>query len=117
DRATLSAAKPLAVPEEQQSAASRARGVFAHELGVRPKAIEWFMERPPDKIHGGATGFTPPPGVTVNQIPPSTNIGEMLARGELDATLLYLTHGNLVDRSRIDLSAHPQIRPLFDKVA
>jgi 4,5-dihydroxyphthalate decarboxylase len=51
--------------------------------------------------------------VTVNQIPASTNIGEMLTRGELDATLLYLTNPNLVDRSRIDLSADKRIRPLF----
>jgi len=111
------AGKRVGVPEYQQTAAIWGRGVLAHEFGVQPKDIEWFMERPPDKSHGGATGFTPPPGVKVNQIPPSTNIGEMLVRGELDATLLYLTHGNLVDRSRIDLSAHPQIRPLFDKVA
>jgi 4,5-dihydroxyphthalate decarboxylase len=51
--------------------------------------------------------------VKVNQIAPSTNIGRMLVGGELDATLLYLTDPNLVDRSRIDLSAHPQIKPLF----
>jgi 4,5-dihydroxyphthalate decarboxylase len=51
--------------------------------------------------------------VTIHQIPPSTNIGEMLVAGELDATLLYLTNRNLVDRSRIDLSAHPRVRPMF----
>ncbi|MFL5095513.1 MAG: hypothetical protein ACJ8ES_09425 [Xanthobacteraceae bacterium] len=37
----------------------------------------------------------------------------ILVRGELDATLLYLTHRNLVDRSRLDLSRDPRIRPLF----
>jgi 4,5-dihydroxyphthalate decarboxylase len=42
----------------------------------------------------------------------------MLANGELDATLLYLAGRNLVDRSRIDLSAHPRVRPMFpDKEA
>jgi 4,5-dihydroxyphthalate decarboxylase len=41
----------------------------------------------------------------------------MLVSGQLDATLLYLTHGNLVDRSRIDLASHPKIRPLFDRAA
>jgi 4,5-dihydroxyphthalate decarboxylase len=55
--------------------------------------------------------------VTVHQIPSSTNIGEMLARGELDATLLYLTHHNLVDRSRIDFNTDPRARPLFDRAA
>jgi 4,5-dihydroxyphthalate decarboxylase len=51
--------------------------------------------------------------VKVTPIPPSTNIGAMLLERELDATLLYLTNPNLVDRSRIDLSRHPDIRPLF----
>jgi len=75
--------------------------------------LEFFMERVADKSHGGATGFKPPAGVTVHQIPASTNIGEMLVSGELDATLLYLTDRNLVDRSRIDLSVDKRVRALF----
>ena len=39
----------------------------------------------------------------------------MMVKGELDATLLYLTHDNLVDRSRIDLSEDDRFRPLFDR--
>jgi 4,5-dihydroxyphthalate decarboxylase len=104
--------KRVGVPEYQQTAAIWARGALENEFGVAPREVEFFMERG-DKSHGGATGFKPPPGVTVNQIPASTNIGEMLTRGELDATLLYLTNANLVDRSRIDLSADKRIRPLF----
>jgi 4,5-dihydroxyphthalate decarboxylase len=105
--------KRVGVPEYQQTAAIWGRGVLQHEFGVSAREIEWFMERPPDKSHGGATGFTPPEGVKLTRIPPTTNIGEMLVRGELDATMLYLTAGNLVDRSSIDLSGHPQVRPLF----
>ena len=75
--------------------------------------MEFFMERVADRSHGGATGFKPPPGVTVRQIPLEKNIGEMLVNGEPDATLLYLTDRNLVDRSRIDLTADPRVRPLF----
>jgi 4,5-dihydroxyphthalate decarboxylase len=104
--------KRVGVPEYQQTAAIWARGALENEFGVAPREMEFFMERG-DKSHGGATGFKPPPGVTVNQIPASTNIGEMLTRGELDATLLYLTNPNLVDRSRIDLSADKRIRTLF----
>ena len=48
---------------------------------------------------------------------PRTNIGEMMVKGELDATLLYLTNTNLVDRSRIDLSKDNRFRPLFDRAA
>jgi 4,5-dihydroxyphthalate decarboxylase len=79
--------------------------------------MEFFMERTPETSHGGSTGFKPPQGVTVHQIPPTTNIGEMMVRGELDATLLYLTHPNLVDRSRIDLSKDTRFKPLFDRAA
>jgi 4,5-dihydroxyphthalate decarboxylase len=105
--------KRVGVPEYQQTAAIWSRGALQHEFGVVAREIEWFMERPPDKSHGGATGFKPPAGVKVTPIPPSTNIGAMLLERELDATLLYLTNPNLVDRSRIDLSRHPDIRPLF----
>jgi 4,5-dihydroxyphthalate decarboxylase len=105
--------KRVGVPEYQQTAAIWGRGVLQHEFGVHAKDIEWFMERPPDRSHAGATGFAPPAGVRLHHIPPTTNIGEMLVRGELDATLLYLTHRNLVDRSRLDLTSDPRIRPLF----
>jgi 4,5-dihydroxyphthalate decarboxylase len=105
--------KRVGVPEYQQTAAIWGRGVLQHEFGVHAREIEWFMERGPDKSHGGATGFAAPAGVRVSPIAPSTNIGEMLVCGELDATLLYLTNRNLVDRSRIDLSIDPRVRPLF----
>ncbi len=105
--------KRVAVPEYQQTSAIWSRGIFKDEFGVDPRDVEWFMERTPDMSHGGSTGFTPPPGVKLNRIPPTTNIGEMLVKGEVDATLLYLTNTNLVDRSTIDIARVPQVRPLF----
>ncbi len=105
--------KRVAVPEYQQTSAIWSRGIFKDEFGVDPRDVEWFMERTPDMSHGGSTGFTPPPGVRLNRIPPTTNIGEMLVKGEIDATLLYLTNTNLVDRSTIDISREPMVRPLF----
>ena len=107
--------KRVGVPEYQQTAAIWGRGVLQHEFGVQPRDIEWHMERTPETSHGGSTGFKPPDGVTVHQIPAATNIGEMMVKGELDATLLYLTNENLVDRSRIDLSKDDRFRPLFDR--
>ena len=109
--------KRVGVPEYQQTAAIWGRGVLQHEFGVHPRDIEWHMERTADMSHGGATAFKPPDGVTVHRIPPNTNIGEMMVRGELDATLLYLTHANLVDRSRINLAGDARFRPLFDRAA
>jgi 4,5-dihydroxyphthalate decarboxylase len=79
--------KRVGVPEYQQTAALWARGVMQHEFGVAPKEMEFWMERPPSRSHGGATGFVPPPGVTVRQIPPEKNIGAMMLSGELDAVM------------------------------
>ena len=70
--------KRVGVPEYQQTAALWARGALQHEFGVAPKDMEFWMERPPSHSHGGATGFVPPPGVTVNRIPLDKNIGSMM---------------------------------------
>jgi 4,5-dihydroxyphthalate decarboxylase len=105
--------KRVGVPEYQQTAALWARGVLQHEFGVAPKDMEFWMERPPSHSHGGATGFVPPPGVTVNRIPVEKNIGSMMLSGELDAVLFYLVDPNLIDRSTADLHRNPAIKPLF----
>ena len=105
--------KRFGVPEYQQTAAVWCRGILEHEFGVSARDIEWFMERGPDKSHGGATGFKPPQDVRVNQIDPRTNIGEMLVNGKLDGTLLYLPAPNLVDRSTINLDNVDYVKPLF----
>jgi 4,5-dihydroxyphthalate decarboxylase len=110
--------KRVGVPEYQQTAALWTRGVLQHEFGVAPRDMEFWMERTPDISHAGATGFTPPPGVTIHQIPAEKNIGSVMLSGELDATLLYLREANLVDRSTADLWNHPDIKPVFpDPVA
>jgi 4,5-dihydroxyphthalate decarboxylase len=105
--------KRVGVPEYQQTAALWARGVLQHEFGVAPKDMEFWMERTPEKSHGSATDFTPPPGVVVNQIPADQSIGSMMLAGELDAVLHYLSGRNLVDRSRADLANHPDFKYLF----
>jgi 4,5-dihydroxyphthalate decarboxylase len=105
--------KRIGVPEYQQTWAVWSRGILADEFGVQPSDMTWYMERAPEQSHGGATGFTPPPGVELHYIPRTTNMGEMMVRGELDATLLYLAAANLIDRSSIDLEARSDIRTLF----
>ena len=107
--------KRVGVPEYQQTAALWARGVLQHEFGVHPGEMEFWMERLPSHSHAYAAQFTPPPGVTIKQIPAEQNIGDMLLKGELDATLLYIrAHpGDLVDRSHLDLANHAAVAPLF----
>ena len=110
--------KRVGVPEYQQTAALWSRGILQHEFGVVPSDMEFWMERPASHSHRAGANFAPPPGVTIHEIPVEKNIGTMMASGELDATLLYLSHKNLVDRSRIDLLNHPEIKRLFpDPVA
>ena len=106
--------KRVGVPEYQQTAALWGRGVLQHEFGVHAKDMEFWMERTPEMSHGGATGFKPPPGVTVNQIPADKSIGSMMLKGELDAVLHYLSGRNLVDRSRADLAHNSDFKYLFD---
>ena len=47
--------KRVGVPEYQQTSAIWSRGILEHEFGVAPKDMEFFMERPPEMSHGGAT--------------------------------------------------------------
>ncbi|HLQ32269.1 MAG TPA: hypothetical protein VK457_06240 [Chloroflexota bacterium] len=110
--------KRVGVPEYQQTAALWSRGALKHEWGVEPEDMDWYMERPPERSHGGATGFKPPASIKFQYIPENKNIGSMLASGELDATLLYVANANLVDRSRLRLEDDSRFRLLFpDPVA
>jgi len=109
--------KRVGVPEYQQTAALWSRGVLKHEFGVEPEDLEWWMERTEERSHGGATGFQPPAGVRLNRIPATQSIGTMLVDGTLDATLLYLTDNNLVDRSRITLDGDSRFKLLFPNPA
>ena len=105
--------KRVGVPEYQQTAALWARGALEHEFGVHAREMEWWMERVPSHSHRGAVGFAPPPGVVIRQVPAEKNLGTMIVAGEIDAIVHYIANPNLVDRSRIDLSQQPDIRPLF----
>jgi 4,5-dihydroxyphthalate decarboxylase len=103
----------VGVTEYQQTAALWTRGALLHEFGVSPKDIEFFMERTPDKSHGGATGFKAPEGVTINMIPPDTNVGQLMIEGKLDAAMHYRGQPTAVNRSSADLRSHPDMRTLF----
>ncbi len=108
----------VGVPEYQQTAALWTRGALQHEFGVEPRDMEFWMERTPSHSHRGAVGFETPPGVTIHQILADKSIGSMMLSGELEAVIHYLRHDNLVDRSRVDLDHHPDVKFVFpDQVA
>jgi 4,5-dihydroxyphthalate decarboxylase len=103
----------VGVPEYQQTAALWTRGVLQHEFGVPPAAMEFWMERVPTHSHAGATAFKPPPGVVIHQIPAEKSIGSMMLSGEIEGVIHYIQKSNLVDRSTIDLTNHPDVKTLF----
>jgi 4,5-dihydroxyphthalate decarboxylase len=106
--------KRVGVPEYVQTSALWTRGILENEFGVAPKDMTFFMERMPRRSHAGAIGFKAPPGVTINQIPHEKSIGSMLVAGELDACMSYnRKHGDLIDRSDVDIEHDPDIEPLF----
>jgi 4,5-dihydroxyphthalate decarboxylase len=109
------AGKRVGVSEYQQTGALWTRGIFQHEFGLDPKDVKWFMERPPEKSHGGATGFEPPEGIDLQYIDRDTNIGVMLQNGELDAAIMYNTSRNLVDRSTIEFGPGSGVSRLFNR--
>lgn len=105
--------KRLGVLEYQQTSVVWIRGILEHEFGVRDVDVEWFMERAPERSHGGATGFAPPPGVRLSYVPPETSLGEMLEAGEIDAILFYPQIVDAIDRRANGRPAALRVRPLF----
>lgn len=96
--------KRVGVPDYQMTAALWTRGALQHEFGVTPSEMEWHMERTPEKSHGGATGFEPPPGVKLQYIPPDKSISSMILSDELDAAVVYVPAlvqvDTMIDRSK-----------------
>lgn len=113
------AGKRIGVGEYQQTAALWIRGVLEHDFGVSQYAVHWYMERTEALSHGGATGFTPPPGISFQRIPPDKSLASMLVNHELDAARIELGPGrepNLIDRStRLggEGGDWSKVRPLF----
>jgi 4,5-dihydroxyphthalate decarboxylase len=94
--------KRIGVAEYQQTAALWTRGVLEHDFGVSQYKVHWHMERSEELSHGGATGFTPPPGISFHRIPPEKSLASMLLAHELDAAAVvgpWTRSASVVDRS------------------
>ena len=116
--------KRIGVGEYQQTAALWARGVLEHDFGVSQYKVHWYMERTEELSHGGATGFTPPPGISFNRIPPDKSMATMLVNHEIDVAPIagHLTRAvNVIDRSthiRGSEGDWSKVKPLFpDEIA
>ena len=94
--------KRVGVGEYQQTAALWQRGILEHDFGVSQFKVHWYMERTEELSHGGATGFTPPPGISFQRIPPDKSMASMLVNSELDAAAInspWKNMPNVIGRS------------------
>jgi 4,5-dihydroxyphthalate decarboxylase len=94
--------KRIGVEEYQMTAAVWTRGILEHDFGVSQYQVHWYMERTEELSHGGATGFTPPKGISFQRIPTNKSLASMLVRHELDVATVnraFRNEANLIDRS------------------
>jgi 4,5-dihydroxyphthalate decarboxylase len=116
--------KRIGVGEYQQTASLWTRGILEHDFGVSQYKVHWYMERTEELSHGGATGFTPPEGISFQRIPPDKSLASMLVNHEIDAASVHRAfqkESNIIDRStqlRAAGGDWSKIKPLFpDKIA
>jgi 4,5-dihydroxyphthalate decarboxylase len=111
--------KRIGVGEYQQTAALWTRGILEHDFGVSQYKVHWHMERTEELSHGGATGFTPPPGISFQRIPPDKSMASMLVHNEIDVAPIsgHLSRAvNVIDRSthlRGSGGDWSKVKPLF----
>ena len=108
--------KKVGMPEYQMTTGLWMRGILQHEYQVAPKDVTWFVERRPELSHGGATGFRPPPGVRIEQVPQEETLSSLLISGRLDAAYVLpnvVTRASMIDRDGPAIRDHPRVRPLF----
>lgn len=104
------------LPEYQVTAALWTRGALQHDFGVSPSSIEWHVERSRSLSHGARTGFTPPAGVSVTQVPEGDSLGALIDRGALDAVMPspYAALASRLNKTDLmQLWRSPRVRLLF----
>jgi 4,5-dihydroxyphthalate decarboxylase len=108
--------KRIGIPEYQMTTGLWIRGILQHEYGVMPEDVTWLVERRPELSHGGATGFRPPHGVRIEQVPPEETLSSMLISGRIDAAYVLpsvITRGSMIDKDGPSIQNHSRVKPLF----
>ena len=117
------AGKRVGVGEYQQTAAVWVRGALEHDFGVSQYKIHWYMERTEELSHGGATAFTPPPGISFQRLAPDKSLASALVANEIDVAAVhraFMNVSSIIDRStqiRARGGDWSKVKPLFpDKI-
>lgn len=111
--------KRIGVGEYQQTASLWTRGILEHDFEVSQYKAHWYMERSEELSHGGATGFTPPKGISFHRIPPDKSLASMLVNHEIDVASVHRAfqrETNIIDRStriRAREGDWSKVKPLF----
>jgi 4,5-dihydroxyphthalate decarboxylase len=92
------------VPEYSMTAAVYMRGLLEHEYGVKPRDVDWVQGRT-DRL-----GRALPPDIRLTQAPSGAELGDLLARGEID---FLMTANNPLSFRR----GAPNVRRLFPNYA
>ena len=77
--------RKVGVPEYQMTAAVWIRAFLEHDYGVSPAEIHWLTGGLSTPHYEERLHHEPPPGVTIDLIPPGKTLLEMLDSGEIDA--------------------------------
>ncbi len=94
--------KRIGVQEYQQTASLWVRGILEHDFGVSQYKVDWYMERDEELSHGGATGFTPPKGISFHRLPREKSLASMLVNHEIDVASVHKAFDaapNVIDKS------------------
>lgn len=111
--------KRIGVEEYQQSASIWVRGILEHDFGVSQYKVHWYMERDEEFSHGGATGFTPPKGISFQRISKDKSLPSMLVHNEIDVASVHKAFDevpNIIDKStrvRGREGNWSKVKPLF----
>ncbi|MBI2986429.1 MAG: ABC transporter substrate-binding protein [Deltaproteobacteria bacterium] len=111
--------KRIGIQEYQQTASVWVRGILEHDFGVSQYKVHWHMERDEELSHGGATGFTPPKGISFQRVPRDKSLASMLVNNEIDVASVHKAFDevpNVVDKStrvRGREGDWSKVRPLF----
>jgi 4,5-dihydroxyphthalate decarboxylase len=109
--------KRFGVAEYQQTSSLWVRGLLEEDFGVSQYSLQWYMERSEEMSHGGATGFTPPPGISLTRVPAGETLDSLLFSGRIDvapAGRAMRHEPNLIDkRTNISKTDWSSVAPLF----